>query len=765
MAQYPATIELSSLNGTTGFTLSGEAASDASGYSVASAGDVNGDGFADLIVGAYGNAPGGVTRTGAAYVVFGKASGFASNIDLSGLNGTNGFKLSGVSSNDLAGHSVASAGDVNGDGYSDLIIGAFGADPNGASSGSSYVVFGKANGFASAIDLSALNGATGFRLDGVAANDYSGFSVASAGDVNGDGFDDVIVGAKFADPHGNLSGASYVVFGKANGFASAINLSSLDGNTGFSISGEAASDFSGSSVSSAGDVNGDGFADLMIGADGADANGNGSGASYVVFGKASGFAANIDLSGLTGTNGFKIIGANPNEYSGSSLGPAGDVNGDGYADLVIGARLANPHGTFSGATYVVFGKASGFAANIDLSSLDGTNGFKLNGVAAADSAGVSVSSAGDVNGDGLADLIVGAQGADPHGPSSGASYIVFGRLPDAAVSRTGTAASQNLVGGNFADVLTGGGGNDQLYGNGGNDLLTGGAGNDYFNGGTGTDTVSYQAAAAAVHVSLLLNTAQNTIGAGTDTLISIEKLVGSAFADTLIANMSGATLNGGPGGDDLFSGPGSDILNGGGASDFADYSLATAGVTVNLLNTGFQNTVGAGSDELVSIEKGVGSNFNDTITGDAGVNTLFGEGGNDSIDGGANGDYLFGNAGADTLNGGAGQDSLTGGAGNDLFVFAAPGDTLTAHPDTVLDFASGDKIDLHLIDADTGTAGDQAFHLGGGGGHAGDIVVSAFDVGNNRTSLSLYVDNNPSVDAVIWLTGDHHNISVTDFVL
>jgi hypothetical protein len=102
-------------------------------------------------------------------VVFGKSGGFTSTINLSTLDGTNGFRLDGVAANDRSGNSVSSAGDVNGDGFDDLIVGAFGADPNGNDSGSSYVVFGKSGGFASTLNLSTLDGTNGFRLDGVAA--------------------------------------------------------------------------------------------------------------------------------------------------------------------------------------------------------------------------------------------------------------------------------------------------------------------------------------------------------------------------------------------------------------------------------------------------------------------------------------------------------------------------------------------------------------------------------------------------------------------
>ncbi|MEQ1743082.1 MAG: integrin alpha, partial [Candidatus Nitrotoga sp.] len=455
---FRATMDLSSLNGNNGFRLDGEVY-DFSGRSVSTAGDVNGDGFDDVIVSASSANQNGY-ESGSSYVVFGQASGFSATMDLSSLNGSNGFRLDGEAASDLSGESVSSAGDVNGDGFDDVIVGALFANPNGKDSGSSYVVFGRASGFSAAMDLSSLNGSNGFRLDGEANRDYSGRSVSTAGDVNGDGFDDLIIGA-----YGTSS--SYVVFGKASSFSAAMDLSSLDGSNGFRLDG-AADDYSGGSVSTAGDVNGDGFDDVIVGAPFVNSNGSYSGSSYVVFGQASGFSATMDLSTLNGSNGFRLDGEAKFDLSGWSVSTAGDVNGDGFDDLIVGASGTDPNGNRdSGSSYVLFGQASGFSATMDLSSLNGSNGFRLDGVTEGDHLGESVSTAGDVNGDGFDDLIVGAWGADPNGGASGSSYIIFGRSDFGGQPEIlGTSGDDILTGTTAAEHFKAGDGNDKLIGRG-----------------------------------------------------------------------------------------------------------------------------------------------------------------------------------------------------------------------------------------------------------------------------------------------------------
>ncbi|QSJ20283.1 FG-GAP repeat protein [Nostoc sp. UHCC 0702] len=429
---FGVSLNLSSLDGSNGFVINGIDAGDRSGSSVSSAGDINGDGIDDLIIGAANASPNGQPEAGESYVVFGSSSGFGASLNLSSLDGSNGFVINGIDAGDNSGSSVSSAGDINGDGIDDLIIGAANASPNDQpEAGESYVVFGSSSGFGASLNLSELDGSNGFVINGIDTRDFSGRSVSSAGDINGDGIDDLIIGAIFADPNGQrYTGQSYVVFGSRSSFGASLNLLSLDGSNGFVINGIDVGDGLGRSVSSAGDINGDGIDDLIIGASGADPNGQyNAGSSYVVFGSSSGFGASLNLSELDGSNGFVINGVDAYDNSGYSVSGAGDVNGDGIDDLIIGGFFLfdpNEQDT-AGESYVVFGSSSGFGASLNLSSLNGSNGFVINGIDAYDSSGTSVSNAGDINGDGFDDLIIGARYGDPNGQTeAGESYVVFG---------------------------------------------------------------------------------------------------------------------------------------------------------------------------------------------------------------------------------------------------------------------------------------------------------------------------------------------------
>lgn len=356
---------------------SGQAAGDQFGISVSSAGDWNSDGIGDVIVGAWSSDAGG-GDAGRAYIYLGAIV----------PSETSSLILQGASIGNNFGTSVASAGDVNGDGHADVIVGAWKAGPSGA--GRAYVYFG-GPGADAAADLVLTGEATGDRFGG---------SVSAAGDVNDDGYGDVVVGASGNDTGGIDVGRAYVYFGGPT----------PNGTADWILTGQAASDNFGWSVADAGDVNGDGFGDLVVGAYGNDAGGEDAGRAYVYLG---GNVPDVDPDWI-------LTGNAEGDRFGVDVACAGDVNGDGRSDVIVGADNAGV--TRVGRAYVFFGDTS------PRTSPDLT----LTGEFAGGLFGESVSSAGDVDADGYDDLLVGAPAAtNGVGVPTGRAFLYHGGpIPD-----------------------------------------------------------------------------------------------------------------------------------------------------------------------------------------------------------------------------------------------------------------------------------------------------------------------------------------------
>ena len=262
------------------------------------------------------------------------------------------------------------------------------------------------------IDLSTLNGETGFSFIGGQELDFTGYTV-DAGDINGDGLTDVIISADGSDITANSSGAAYVIFGKNTPFNFQYDINSLDGVTGFIIKGGSTGANLGWDVSIVGDVNSDGFNDILIGSPN-----EGNGITYVIYGDDTAFSSELDVTDLTGEAGFKIVNNISNEfvnlgYVNSSIG---DFNNDSIDDFVISGRKIsnNKHSVF-----VVFGLKSNFQPVLDVSELDGQNGFRVDGPWSNYFAPKTIADAGDFNFDGINDIIIGSY-------RNNSTHILFG---------------------------------------------------------------------------------------------------------------------------------------------------------------------------------------------------------------------------------------------------------------------------------------------------------------------------------------------------
>ena len=685
-------IDLGNLPASDGFLIIGDANYDRAGTSVSAIGDINGDGIDDLIIGAPGNDANG-DSSGAVYVVYGRTGGISGTLDLANLSAADGFVVRGVTGDEL-GRSVSYAGDINNDGIGDFVAGAIGSDLGGNLAGSAFVIFGQAGTSRGAITVSSLSGSDGFAIIGDADLDLL-TAVSRAGDINNDGIDDLVVGASGNDAGGSSAGRAYVVFGRAGATRSNIDLASFAATDGFSITGDVADDRLGRAVSAAGDINGDGIDDVVVGAPYGDNGGSLAGEAYVIFGRAGATRTNIDVSALAATDGFIIEGSGV-QIVGTSLASLGDINGDGLDDILVGAYRTGG----GGAAYVIYGKVGATRGTINVSTLAASDGFAIFGDQAGDQFGISVQGGGDINGDGIRDLVIGANRAADLGPSTGEAYVIFGRAGTrSAIDVTNLAQSDGLAiraasGGDQAgrDITFGDFNNDGI-----DDIIVSAIDGDAGGNNAGEITVIY---------------GSRLFGAITGTAAS-ETLNGTAANDALVGLDGNDVLNGGLGADLMRGGTGNDIyvvdnagdtveeLAGEGGRDHVDTSRGSYTLPDNVENleyTGseiFSGTGNALGNEIV------GGGQGDTLSGLDGDDTLGGEAGNDTLNGGDGSDRLIGGAGADTMNGGAGNDRMVvdnhgdvanGGDGIDTVEFSAVDLTyeITGDVEIVRNISGGD---------------------------------------------------------------------------
>lgn len=453
-------------DGTGGFVITADAEGATQFARGTKAGDVNGDGLADVIIDGSGFKYDG---SGSAYVVFGKTSGTA--VALSGVEeGTGGFEIGGA----YADITAAAAGDVNGDGLDDIAVG---RDVGSGNYGEAFVVFGKIGG--DSVDLADVaDGDGGFVIGKYSFYSSLGLPVTGLGDLNGDGLDDIAIG----EPAYAKYGGVYVLFGKTD--TEPVTFGDFyDSGKGFVIAGSYYGEYFGLTVDGGGDFNGDGIGDLLV----AD-NAFGNGAVRVVFGTDDDslqFTSDID----NGDGGLSFSSYGCAKYTADAIRMAGDVNGDGLDDIIVGCPVPGGEEGDAGAAGIVFG-SSDENAEISLESVYTGGGFALLGENAEDGAGLAASPAGDVNGDGFADVIVGAPFVDlPDIDQAGRAYVVFGADFSATSTAIGGPDDDTVMatlGLGVADLLASDVGDDELIGDGGPDIALAGDGDDRISIGTST---------------------------------------------------------------------------------------------------------------------------------------------------------------------------------------------------------------------------------------------------------------------------------------
>ncbi len=589
---------------------------------------------------------------------------------------------------------VAGITDLNGDSIPDFIVGAPGSDDKDVNAGRIFAVFGSATGGTTAT-LGDIVGEV--ILDGIAIGDLAGATVGSVTNLNSDSRAEILVGAPYME-NGALTdaGAAFVIWGLSTGGVDLGDPANGDGK-GYSIKGQAADDHAGTTLTSITDLNGDGKADILVGAPGNDAAGNDAGAVYVVWGKSTTSIVNLS-SVAVGAGGFRILGQGNHDRAGESLSSVSDLNGDGKAEILIGAPGNEDGGADAGAVYVVFGKSTGAEVNLD-NIASGVGGFRITG-STGDQVGAAVSGIGDINGDGKADILVGA-------PGSGAVYVVYGKATTAEVLLSDVASGVGgfiivpEAAGDLSGMSIAAGGDFNRDGI--NDIIIGAPNNEEGGVDAGAVYIVWGGINSIVNLSLV----SEGIGGA--------KIVGDA--GTLFGS-SVATL-----GD----------LNGDGTPDLLIGSPGAAHESVsvlfapdswqpdnNIYGTNGADNIGPGYGGVHTVGTG-----NDTILALSGDDTVSAASGNDSIEGNDGNDSLDGGAGADSLDGGTGADTIAGGSDNDVYYVDDAGDVTSedaaSGADTVVasvDYALGDNIEaLQLAGfAQTGIGNDLANAISGTGG-------------------------------------------------
>jgi Ca2+-binding RTX toxin-like protein len=787
-------INLSYLTAYEGINISGGGYLGRYGFSVSDVGDVNGDGIDDVIVGAVGY--------GLAYVIYGAAGSTRVDVNLNDLSPDLGFRINRVSFFDNLGGGVSAAGDVNDDGIDDIIVGAWLGDAGGRDAGAGYVIYGAADNIRTRLELSDLSPVDGFLIQGDDLEDKAGRSISAAGDVNGDGIDDIIIGAENGDDGGFRAGEAYVVYGTADSTRAHVDLTDLSPDDGFVIQGDEKGDWAGYSVSAAGDVNGDGIDDVIVGAFRGDDGGASAGEAYVIYGTADSTRARVDLSDLSANDGFVIQGDRPHNNAGYSVSVAGDVNGDGIDDVIIGARKGGggPYGP--GEAYVIYGAAGSARVRVDLTDLSANDGFVIQGDKSFDNAGFSVSAAGDVNGDGIDDVIVGAPYGDDGGPAAGEAYVIYGideitrervYLTDLSpndgfiiqgdgsfgqagfsVSAAGDVNDDGIddviVGAPRANPGSNGGaayvvyGFTSLIGSPQNDTLYGDADDNVINGVAGADLMVGNAGSDRFIVDDLGDqVVESRNWAGTDTVISsvdfsmgpqhIEDLhltgsavtgIGNGLMNTLIGSTQDNILDGGRNADILIGADGNDTY----------FVQDTGDVVIEERNEGTNDVVKSRvsytlADNLEQLHLLTRNNIDGT--------------GNELRN------KLVGNMSDNVLNGGGARDILQGQGGADTFVF----DTyaVALETDRIVDFTTGeDKIALDFGLGAAGVLSEDAFLLANGSNASADRALYGDEdrVIYDATSGKLWIDTDGSGAEKTWLIAtllNRADLTADDFIL